>query len=352
MTAERRLRAGVLSAGAWSETSHLPALAADPGVDLIAVTSPERETAQRLASAFGAESAFVDWREALDLDLDLVVVSSPPYAHAEQVLSALASGAHVLVEKPMAIEPSVARELASASDRFGRHLVVGFGWARVPAFRLARDIVRDGRLGRLEQVSIQLAVNNRGLLTGAATVAWTGAGSYEPTTYTDVRRSGGGAGAVAMSHQFGLLRWIVGERVHALTAIAFPDAERLDLHGQALVRWGSGASGAVVCSSVHETAGDPAWELLVMGEAGELWLKSRERILTVRDSRGDVEDVTTRSDDFAYSPTGPTRELVRLARGAGEPDGLDAWLGVETVDAVDAYYRSARERRWIDLPVG
>src|SRR5215203_4897722 len=96
------IKAAVLSAGAWSQSSHLPALKGDKRVELVALSSPNAEMAAMLGRQFDTRH-FADWRDALALRPDIVVVSSPPVAHEEQVIAALEAGAHVLVEKPFAL---------------------------------------------------------------------------------------------------------------------------------------------------------------------------------------------------------------------------------------------------------
>mgnify|MGYP000288901630 CR=1 FL=1 len=83
------VRAAVLSAGAWSQSSHLPALKADPRVELVALSSPNTHMAEALGREFDVPQVFADWRDALALKPDIVVVSSPPVAHEEQVIAAL-----------------------------------------------------------------------------------------------------------------------------------------------------------------------------------------------------------------------------------------------------------------------
>ena len=118
------IRAAVISAGAWSQSSHLPALKGHPGVDLIALSSPNASTAASLAKAFDVPNAFTDWRSVLALKPAIVVVSSPPVAHEEQVTAALEAGAHVLVEKPFALDGGAAARMRERKRRIDCGIVV------------------------------------------------------------------------------------------------------------------------------------------------------------------------------------------------------------------------------------
>ena len=141
------IRAVVLSAGAWSQSSHLPALKGDPDVEVLALSSPNAETARSLAATFAVPAALTDWREALALKPDIAVVSSPPIAHEEQVIAALDAGAHVLVEKPFALNGATAARMRDAATRNGRSLLVGFGWPAAPIFALSRALIEGGEIG-------------------------------------------------------------------------------------------------------------------------------------------------------------------------------------------------------------
>src|SRR5690606_33088698 len=112
-----------------------------------------------------------DWRTILETrQLDLVVVSSPPAAHVDQVVAALGHGAHVLVEKPFAVTVDDAQQMTRSARESGRHLLVGYSWSSCPMFVAAREAVT--RVGRIEHVDARLAVNTRDLLLGAPDGGW------------------------------------------------------------------------------------------------------------------------------------------------------------------------------------
>lgn len=337
------VRVGVLSAGSWSESSHLPTLHAHDDVDLVVVTRPDEEQARRVAEKFGARRYETDWRRALDMDLDAVIVSSPPYVHEEQVVAALKSGAHVLCEKPFALEAGSAWRMVDAAAAAGRHLLVGFGWTATPVFRMAHDLIANGEVGELEHVTMHLAVNTRGLLSGATDGGWKGAGVSETSTYTDPAVSGGGAAAVSMSHQFGMLMWLVGQPITAIAAQTFPAAHRLDLHDATLVSFPNGASGSVSCASTHPYSDRPQWHLALYGSHGQIWLDSMlDRIRLVRADGSRWEPEPT-GGEGAYDAGAPTKELINAALGAEPCDGYSGRLAAEVVEVTDALYASARD---------
>lgn len=345
------IRAAVLSAGAWSASSHLPDLTADPDVELVAVTGRDLSRLTGLAERFGAARATTDWRSVLAERPDAVIVSSPPVAHEEQVLAALDAGATVLCEKPFAVDPATAWRMATAAEAAPGELLVAFAWSLTPAFIRVRELIASGVLGHLEHVVLSVAVNIRQLLTGDPDVGWENGIASRPSTYQDPAVSGGGAAAVTLSHGFGLLGFVTGGRVSALSARTTPAADRLDLHDAivaelALPDRDAPVNCVISCTSTQRAARGVEWHVGVYGSTGELWYDSAAERLRVVRADGRVEETT--------EPTGPapspTQALLEVTRGGATPPGLTAVLGAEAVSATDAVYRSAETGGWVTVP--
>ncbi len=103
-----RVRIGVIGAGWFATTNHIPVLARRPDVELAAVCRPGREPLLAIQDTFGFRFATEDYRELLEQDLDGVIVSSPHDLHYEHASAALRQGLHIVCEKPMALEPTQA----------------------------------------------------------------------------------------------------------------------------------------------------------------------------------------------------------------------------------------------------
>ena len=126
----------------------VPRMAALCGRDL------DRATAA--ASRMGWSAVETDWRELVRRDdVHLVDVCTPGDSHAEIALTALASGKHVLCEKPLSNSVAEAEEMTAAAERAqadGVIAMVGFNYRRVPAIAFARELVAAGRIGRIHHV--------------------------------------------------------------------------------------------------------------------------------------------------------------------------------------------------------
>ena len=105
MTTPRIVKVGVLGAGAWARSAHLPGYRRDPRCRVVAIADTELERAQAAATEFDIATVTTDARELLDrADIDLIDVCTPSHTHFELAWAALEAGKHVLCEKPVAYD--------------------------------------------------------------------------------------------------------------------------------------------------------------------------------------------------------------------------------------------------------
>lgn len=323
---------------------------ADGAVEVVALSSPDAGRAQALAAEFGVPRWETDWRAALAAGPDIVVVSSPPVAHEEQVIGALQAGAHVLVEKPFALTAASAVRMRDAARAAGRHLLVGFGWPAAPVFALARRLVAAGELGAVEHMTMHLAVNTRALLMGGDDGGWGGQMASGSATYTDPRVSAGGAAAVSMSHQLGLVEWIAGDEIVSVHALTFPPGRAIDLHASVNAGFAGGGSAALSSASTHPYIARPQWHMALYGAAGQIWLDSVADHLRLVRRDGSVAEWGAPEASGLYDAGAPTKALIACARGAAAPAGLTARLATRVVAVTDAIYESARSGAAVPVP--
>lgn len=85
---------------------------------------------------------------------DLVAVCSPNASHRALAVAALKVGAHVMSEKPMAMNLREANEMEAARKKAGRLGAINFSYRCVAAFRFARDVIASGELGRIQRLNV------------------------------------------------------------------------------------------------------------------------------------------------------------------------------------------------------
>lgn len=127
--------------------------------DLAAICDVNRDRAEIAAAMITSNRAEVyqDYRRLLDRrDIEGVVIATPDHWHAPLTLAALKAGKHVYCEKPLTLTVNEGQPLIRAVAETGRVLQVGTQQRSERHFRLACELVRNGRLGTLRQITVAL----------------------------------------------------------------------------------------------------------------------------------------------------------------------------------------------------
>ena len=253
------LRLGLLGSGWVADVHHQAALAA--GLHVVAVASHDATRTAAFAAAHGIERSTTDWRSlCTEPGIDAVIVATPNYLHAEQVLHALSFGQHVLVEKPMAIEVSDAQAMVAAAAAADRVLCVGHMWRYRAEVLAMRDRVAAGEFGRI------VRTHGFGVHAGWGPSGW----------FTDRSLAGGGALIDMGIHAIDTGRFLLGDpqpvRVSASLGTAYGEYD-VDDDGVVLVDWDNGARSVVECGWWQPALGGVEADTLVFGTggSGRIW---------------------------------------------------------------------------------
>lgn len=118
---------------------------------LVAVCDPDQARAAQLADAHGVSArSFED--VCADPAVAAVVIAAPAALHAQLATQALRAGKHVFVEKPLALQVADAEALVRLAEEQGKVLMVGHLLQYHPVFEALRELVAEGRIGRLQYV--------------------------------------------------------------------------------------------------------------------------------------------------------------------------------------------------------
>ena len=102
------------------------------------------------ADNWGYESIETDWRQLLARkDIDAVDICVPNNLHREIAIAAAEAGKHILCEKPLAMNSSEGEDMCRAVEKAEVANIVWYNYRRVPAVTLAKQVIDDGRLGRI-----------------------------------------------------------------------------------------------------------------------------------------------------------------------------------------------------------
>ena len=339
---ERKVRLGFIGAGWWSTVNHMPILRARDDVEMVAVSRRDPELLAVVQREFGFEHAFTDYRELLELDLDGIVVGSPHAAHHEHALAALRSGAHVLCEKPMTLDPAQAWELVDEARARDLHLLVPYGWHYKPFIRLAKRVMDEGVIGEVEYALCHMASPTKGFFAGGggpperweATIA-----APDPGTWQLPERGGGYAHG-QVTHSSALLFWLTGLRAARVTALMTRPGSRVDMYDAAAVEYASGAIGTISGAATLPDNDKFQLELRIFGSEGVLLLDVERERLEVRRHDGSHAAQVVAPGEGAYSCEEPPARFVELIRGQGRNESPGE-VAARTVELIDAMHRSA-----------
>jgi predicted dehydrogenase len=340
-----KLRLGVIGAGSWAISSHLPNFAQRrDDVEFVAVCR-KGDLLQKVKDDWGFEIASERYEDVIDAGIDICLVASPHGLHYEHAKAALESGAHVLCEKPFTVEPAHAWELVDIAARNDRHLLISYGWNYRPAMREAKRLMTQRGIGEVEQSSLQMASVCRELLANLGDYPGAAEESVpEQATWTDPR-NGGGYAQAQLSHALGMALWLSelrGESAFALMKSVL--GAQVEHHDAVVVRYDNGSIGTMSGGSCHLGAGGNRHQLefRAIGSEGQLMIDlERDEFWLYRADGFEVGPELPENALF-YDCDGPPNTLVDLALGKDVENCSPGELGARAVEIVDAAYRSAR----------
>src|SRR5215468_26983 len=114
------------------------------------VCARSADKAKAFADKWGYESVEADWRKLLDRkDIDLIDICTPNNLHAEIAMAAAQAGKMILCEKPLAMNGPEAKQMVEAVEKARVPNMVWYNYRRVPAVTLAKQLIDEGRLGKI-----------------------------------------------------------------------------------------------------------------------------------------------------------------------------------------------------------
>src|SRR4051794_14251205 len=117
---------------------------------LKAVCGRDQSKAQAFAKKWGYESIETDWRKLIARkDIDLIDIACPNDMHKEIAIAAARAGKMIMCEKPLSMDGPEGLKMAQAVEKAGVPNMVWYNYRRVPAVTLAKQLIDEGRLGRI-----------------------------------------------------------------------------------------------------------------------------------------------------------------------------------------------------------
>jgi len=289
MNSRGKLRGAISGFGEVAARAHLAGWRTRENIAIGAIHDPISERRHEAIRLIKNVRVYDDLELMLDGEApDFVDVASPPGLHHQAARAALSAGAHVLVEKPLALTLAEFDELAALAAEKHRVLMCVHNWKYAPAYAAARTAIEARRLGAIRFISIDR------LRTEPAGAGGSG-GKWRASA-----ASGGGILIDHGWHVFYLIHWLMGgDRPVSVSArLESPAGVEVDDLADVRIRFGGGA-----LSRAHLSWRAPMrrTSALIYGERASLEIENDRVMLT--DRAGKVEDlsVADMADDSYHS---------------------------------------------------
>ena len=129
--------------------------------DVVAIADVDRNVREQARASFGSTPRiFENYQELLQRsDIDVVLIATPDHWHAKMLVDAMRAGKDVYCEKPLTLTIDEGKRIRRVLAETGRIVQIG-SWQRSDhRFRTAVELVRNGRIGELQQVDVVLGKN-------------------------------------------------------------------------------------------------------------------------------------------------------------------------------------------------
>lgn len=208
--------------------------------DVVESKAVERKEQYESVMTNSNVKVYTDYLEMLENeDIDVVAIATESGYHAKHAIDCMNAGAHVLIEKPMALSVKDADKMIAVAKETNKKICVSHQNRFNPPIQKLRKAIQEGRFGRI--------------MSGTARILWTRDNNYyKQAPWRGTRELDGGTLMNQCIHNIDLLQWMMGsdvERVYAERSTFLRDIEMEDF-GAMLIRFKNGSIGIVEGSAV------------------------------------------------------------------------------------------------------
>jgi predicted dehydrogenase len=226
---------------------------------------------QHTAERWGWSEWTTSWEEVVSRDdIDIIDISAPSTIHKDVAIAAFRNRKHVLCEKPLALSLEDAREMLEEAKKSGMRHSVGFNYRKVPALSLAKQLIDDGKIGKIFH------------FRGIYSQDWLVDPEFPLAWRLRKKDAGGGSSWDLGAHVVDLARFLVGEvkevvGVHETFIKERPVAEKED------------GLTAIAGKTKGKVDVDDATAFLARFESGALGLFEMTRFATGRKNQNQIQ---------------------------------------------------------------
>lgn len=334
---QSRAKIAIIGTGWWATASHIPALLENHHAELVALCDANPEKALAAAATCGHPRTYTNHNELLAAEKpDGVIVATTHATHFVVASDCLKAGAHLLVEKPLTLHASEARELIELAKKHNIALLMGYPWHYTSQVQEVRETIASGKIGAIQYVQCTFNSFCIDLLRGIDTTHRSGGYPVHGPgdVYSKKEHSGGGHGHLQMTHAAGLLFYVTGLRLRSLRAQMQNLGLAVDVVNAMVAEFEGNSLGIIGGTS---NAFLSRMGLQIYGAKGAIDMDMHAGTARLRYADGTYEEFS--AGDDIYPQTAPSSHLVAIARGEESPVVIEA--GWHAVELLDAAYRSA-----------
>jgi predicted dehydrogenase len=266
---KEKVRIGLYGYGKVAQL-HAQAIGASQKAELIGVCGRNRERRNAFAAQWGIASRDTPAELVREDHVDAIIVSTPHPQHHDAALECFASGAHVLVEKPMALTTAQCDGMIVAAGNAGKVLSVVCQRRWFPACRRIKDAIDEGKIGK--PVLAQLTI-----------LGWRDKAYYDSDPWRGKWATEGGGILINQApHQIDLLQWFMGpfEEIQGFWDNFNHPYIEVEDSAVAAVRFKSGGIASVLVSNSQKPGiyakvhvhGDAAYSVGVQTDGGAMFI--------------------------------------------------------------------------------
>ena len=260
----RTLRAGIIGAGRMGIT-HLAILGSHPNLKVVAIADDSQLLSRALARYRPDIRLFEDYTKMLkEVDLDLVLIATPPHLHAPMIDASLNAKLSIFVEKPFTLSAEEARRLTARTHGTRGTYQVGYVNRFNDIFMKVKRLIDEETLGRL--ISFRSDMFGRTVTRPSNSSGWRGK-----------QETGGGCLYEFGSHAIDLMVYLLGKPASVmgscLTRVFSTDVEDMV---RTNVLYANGLTGSLTVNWSDESFRKPTNKIEILGENGKILADQHE----------------------------------------------------------------------------
>jgi len=342
------IKVAIIGAGAIANTHIEGLLKFQEKCQIVAIADIYTDKAHEKVTRFGLKAAvFEDYKKLFaETEVDLAVIVTPPFAHADATISALNTGVNVLLEKPMATSLEECDAMLAAAEKSGKMLsVVAQNRYKTPMMKL-KAVLDSGMAGEIQHAQVD-------------SFWWRGQNYYDLWWRGTWEKEGGGCTMNHAVHHIDLFQWMMGmpAEIQAVIANLNHDNSEVEDFSTAVLFYKDGRVGQVTASLVHHGENQ---RMIFQGDKASIAVPWRVQASTAMDNgfpeanpalEEKINQLYDQLPEVKFDGHDGQIANVLAALNGEEELLIDGVAGRSTIELVTAIFQSGATGQRVKLPM-